>query len=564
MGAHEVFVSTEADKLNTVFANIKDRIDVIARAWTVADELSDEVTFEEFTLNGEYAKYDEDNHAITWYVGDMNPEKADAAGTVEDPYVYTMKYKVKLDPEFVGVYKASVAGTGVNTNKGASLYYLMTDDGEDLNKMPYDELVSRAKEVAFDHPAVKAFYADYTFTKLASATDIALEGAGFTVYKDGKAWTDEAISDASGKVSFEKLSAGSYKLVESTVPADMQEMDPMEFVVSYGKLLQKDGSAMPTKIYNDSLVPDSAVTLTIDMSGTMYRYKMDGKRYVDVAKAKALDFVNQYADSATSGKDLRMLAIASFDTDAKVVLNWVDVNTASGLAAAKKAINAMKVADNGSTSSNQVCTNFDAGVILTRNMMKLDAVKDIEKKFAIILSDGAPTVTVNEDTDAVGTIKSSFWGDQKDEWGKTYQIRRYGGGWTHPAEVARTLRYLGTGSNNLSDLTVNYRTEEGGTKEGIFIVGVGGDMSFKLFNDAVNGTSNGSRSADVKKKPAAFNNIDALADYNQTEIMKLTAGNWMGILADKVNGTYESANNSAALQSEFAKIIEVIKDVTNP
>ena len=299
---------------------------------------------------------------------------------------------------------------------------------------------------------------------------------------------------------------------------------------------------------------EAAVVLTIDMSGTMYRYKMGGKRYVDVAKAKALEFVNEYAAKVTNEGDKRLLAIARFDTDANVVLNWVDVATAEGLAAAKTAINGMKVKDNGSTSSNYVCTNFDAGVILTRNLLKQNAVSEISNKFAIILSDGAPTVTVNADTDTVGEIKSSFWGDQLDMNGKRYQIRRNGGGWTHPGEVDRTLKYLATGENNLADLTTSY----GENKEGIFFVGVGGDMSVKLFNDAVYGTRNGSRTTDVKRKPAAFNYVEALQGIAQADILKMTTADWLTNLANKVGGTYVSANDATALAAEFNAILTEI------
>jgi len=242
-----------------------------------------------------------------------------------------------------------------------------------------------------------------------------------------------------------------------------------------------------------------------------------------------------------------------------VVQDWVDVNTAAGLAAAEKAIKAMTVADNGSTSSKQVCTNFDGGVILTRNLLKQDAVKNVDRCFNILLSDGAPTVTVNSDTDTVGTIKSSFWGNQLDATGKKYQNARAGGGWTHPAEVSQTLTYL----NGVKDLTCSY-TVNGEKKEGIFIVGVGGQMSVKLFNDAVYGTSNGTRTSDVKKKPAAFNNVDALQGYTQAQILKLTTGDWMGILADRVGGTYASAANTTALNTEFTNIINAIKDTTTP
>lgn len=558
VGIDELYMASDIESgLLEAFGNIGERIEVLSKAWTVTDALSDEVAFDGFTLNGEYAEYDDADHEIKWSVGDMQPEDPEAAGTVDDPYVYTLKYKVILDPDYAGVFEASEAGTGVLTNKGATLYYLVVDGDEDLKKLPFDELKKRLQEAPFDHPAVKAFYADHEFTKLSTATNEALEGAGFTVYKNDAAYTDEIFSDAEGKVKFEDLSAGSYQLVETTVPEGMVAMAPINFVVSYGELTM-NGEAMPTELYNAPKVHDSAVTITIDMSGTMYRNKMGGSRYVDVAKAKAIDFVNKYAASATTESDVRMLAVAAFDTDAKVVLNWVDVNTESGLAAAKKAINGMRVVDNGNPSSNYVCTNFDGGVILTRNMMKQDVVEGVDLKYSIILSDGAPTVTVNADTNTVGTIKSSFWGKQLDGNGNIYQNARYGGGWTHPAEVANTLKYMGTGSDNLADLTAGYIDGSGNYKEGIFIVGVGGLMDFKLFNDAVYGTSNGTRSVDVKKKPTAFDKVEALSGLTSIDIMDMTTGEWMEILVDKVGGTYESAVNSEALEAEFDAILNNI------
>jgi len=161
---------------------------------------------------------------------------------------------------------------------------------------------------------------------------------------------------------------------------------------------------------------------------------------------------------------------------------------------------------------------------------------------------------VNSDTDTVGTIKSSFWGNQLDANGKKYQNRYCGGGWTHPGEVDRTLKYLATGSNTLADVTTSY----GDNKEGIFFIGVGGDMSVKLFNDAVYGTSNGTRTNDVKRKPAAFNHVEALQGFSQAEILKMTTGGWLQNLANKVNGTYESATNADGLQAQFNSILEAI------
>ncbi len=383
----------------------------------------------------------------------------------------------------------------------------------------------------------------------------ALAGAEFEV-RDAETQLVVArgTTDKNGNLTLE-LEAGAHLLVETKAPAGyMVAAKAVELTVNEDLTINVKNS--DTATYEGgvlefvNLPPHSAVVLTIDMSGTMYRYKMGGKRYVDVAKAKALEFVEDYAASAVNGSK-RMLAVTGFDTDAKLVQKWIDVSTASGLATAKKAINAMKVADNGSTSSNQVCTNFDGGVILTRNLLKQSTVEDIDRRFAIILSDGAPTVTVNSDTNTVGTIESSFWGNQLDMNGTKYQNKRCGGGWTHPGEVDRTLKYL----EGLDALTYDYNVN-GEKGSGIFIVGVGGDMSVKLFYDAVYGTKNGTRTTDVKKKPGAFNYVEALQGIKQEDIMKMTTGQWLENLADRVDGTYVSAAEATALEKQFQLILD--------
>ena len=391
----------------------------------------------------------------------------------------------------------------------------------------------------------------------------ALTGAEFTL--TGVSTKKTYTVDENGELTIAGLMPGSYELVETKAPSGylaasetivVTVADDGSVSVAENKSAEMNEEGVLVVVNH---LPHAAVVLTIDMSGTMYRYKMNSKRYVDVAKEKAVEFAKQYAASAPSADAKRMLSVVCFDTDAKIQQNWIDVSTESGLNTAVNAIKNIKVADNGSTSSNQVCTNFDGGVILSRNLLKQEAVNGIDRCFAIILSDGAPTVTVNQDTDTVGTIKSSFWGSQKDANGKQYQPARNGGGWTHPAEVDRTLTYL----KGLADLTCKYN-DDGKAKEGIFIVGVGGQMTVKLFNDAVYGTSNGTRTTDVMKKPAVFNYVDALEGYTQAQILKMTTGDWMKNLANRVEGTYEIATNTSGLQKQFTNILNTIKDTTTP
>jgi len=329
--------------------------------------------------------------------------------------------------------------------------------------------------------------------------------------------------------------------------------------------------------------PDSALVLTIDMSGTMHRNKMDGTRYVEVAKAEAKALVEKYAKNTVDFKynDLvtgeekdfestakRMVSVVVFDTDARVQQNWVDVNAntdtnGANLAAVTAAINSIRVTNctcggNDPYYCKHVCTNFDGGLMLTRNLLNAKAVEDIvedenDKSFAVILSDGAPTVSVNDDVTTVGTIKASFWdatNGQLTSAGEKYQKDGAGGGWTHPAEVEDNLDNL----SDVADLT---------TDKGVYIVGVGGLMNVKLFDEAVNSTANGGRDVlggpKIYKNNDAFNHVDALQGYTASEIMKLTTGDWMKILADKVGGSYKSATSKTAMTEVFNGIFAEIQ-----
>ncbi len=298
---------------------------------------------------------------------------------------------------------------------------------------------------------------------------------------------------------------------------------------------------------------DTAVVLTIDLSGTMYRTgnKMDGDYYIEVAKAKALEFVDKYAAADPEGVETsakRWLAVTRFDTDAAVVQNWVDVNTAAGLAAAKSAINGLSVHGGFDSYDDYVCTNFDGGVILTRNLLKQSkASKDFS--WGIILSDGAPTVTVNNAGNAalnnttVGTIKSSFWGNQEDADGNKYQNAKSGGGWTHYAEVMSTEKYMES-------------LAEAGN---VMIIGVGGLMNFRLFADAakvgLSSYSSGTRTNDVKNNIGIFREkVSLLSGKTDAELKEMTTGDWMTMLAGVAKGSYVAATNTKALEDEFAAI----------
>lgn len=293
VGVDDLYMASNIEEgLFESFGNIGDRIEVLSKAWKVSDELADEVVFDAFTFNGEFAFYNTNTHTIDWNIGDMEPD-SEAAGTVEDPYVYTLKYKITLNADYEGVFEASADNTGVKTDKGVNLCYFIADDSEDLKKLPFDELVERLHDAPFERPAVKAFYADCDFIKLNEATQAAIVGAGFTMFRDEAPWSEEVFSAEDGAVKFERISAGTYELKETTVPEGMYEMDPIVITVSYGKLTV-NGEEMAENVYNVPVLQAVSVVF-------------EGIKYLDGEIAGGFEF------ALTEGENLVSTAISGND-----------------------------------------------------------------------------------------------------------------------------------------------------------------------------------------------------------------------------------------------------------
>ena len=273
MGADAVFDSPEAGGLNTVFSEIKERIDMLAKAWVVTDEmggieLGDDVNFEGFTMNGEYAvaaaAAGDRNTTVSWSLGAMNPEAGN--GSVQDPYVYSLKYKVTLNSAKDNVKAVSLAhdaGTSAEavwTNNNASLQYFMVDK-EDLDSMTPEQIAASMRSADFARPSVKGIYGDYGFVKKNGETGTVMEGAGFTLYDSNDcAYGTEVFSDSGGKVIFTDIPRGDYTLKETTVPDGMQQMDDMAMKVSWGEVTAADGGTLPEEIGNwpiGSTFPDN-------------------------------------------------------------------------------------------------------------------------------------------------------------------------------------------------------------------------------------------------------------------------------------------------------------------
>ena len=271
VGADAVFDSPEADELNTVFADIKNRIDILAKAWTVSDELSDDVTFLNFVENGAYAGFTpasgDKNAAVSWSLGNMTPESGD--GSMSNPYIYTLKYKVKLNSAQDNVKATSLAHDadtsldGIWTGTNTKLQYFMIDK-EQLDKMTPDQIEAKLRAAAFEDLSVKGIYGDYEFIKKDKETDGVIEGVGFTLYDaSGKAYGSEVFSDSEGKVVFTDIPRGDYTLKETTVPDGMQQMSDLDSRISWGEITAVNGGEMPDVIYNwpvGAEIPDGGGT----------------------------------------------------------------------------------------------------------------------------------------------------------------------------------------------------------------------------------------------------------------------------------------------------------------
>ena len=178
------------------------------------------------------------------------------------------------------------------------------------------------------------------------------------------------------------------------------------------------------EITQSTASPDAAVTLILDVSGSMascavcgqhlysglfnsYYYHQDCPGHKNgakvaaedtrlaAAKATAAEFLQKFAASA-NGDARRMVSVVTFSTGA-TALNfgngtcWLDVADPDNLKTVIDAINHANA--NGGT-------NMDAGLRVAHALLKQDATSSIDYRYAILLSDGEPTYAAKGDFNA--------------------------------------------------------------------------------------------------------------------------------------------------------------------
>ena len=180
-------------------------------------------------------------------------------------------------------------------------------------------------------------------------------------------------------------------------------------------------------------VPDAAVVLTIDISGTMVSGKdmkhlgSSNVQRLAVAKYRAKEFLDNYVkgDKGNPAEGHRYVSVVTFNTDATRLYDWVDVSIPSNLTAVKNAIDRLSPPSSG---NEQAGTNFEGAMRLSGNQLEYatgtvaTAVKALPKtnKWTVVLSDGAPTIRIHNNQKTSKSLTSI--GSDKRAYGKNTNV----------------------------------------------------------------------------------------------------------------------------------------------
>lgn len=191
----------------------------------------------------------------------------------------TVKSTSKITVEYTATLNSkAVIGSAGNTNE-AKLEYANNPYGAGTGKTPWDKVI--------------AFTYKLTANKVDKNGD-PVDGAGFTLYKYNndtnsyEAVGAELKGDDTNPMTqfvFDRIDAGKYKLVETTVPAGYNKADDLEFEVAatydtdkndpvFGTLVIKDLSGKvlsegTDKVFTVDVSNGSAVTSIVNLSGTI-------------------------------------------------------------------------------------------------------------------------------------------------------------------------------------------------------------------------------------------------------------------------------------------------------
>ena len=146
---------------------------------------------------------------------------------------------------------------------------------------------------------------------------------------------------------------------------------------------------------------DAAVQLVIDTSGSMEGSRLrNTKNAINGTKDKK-GFLDNLLDGNKGGGKI-WVSVVEFASGAYTVCDWADIRTSKGLQDVKKAVKDLEAGGG---------TNLEAGLMLARNRLSMDEVKNAASKYTVLLTDGEPTWRCIEDSDSVKDIDQNLTSD---------------------------------------------------------------------------------------------------------------------------------------------------------
>ena len=269
--AHYFYGATSGE-LTDEFEKVTESITLLANAWSVQDSMGEFIKFLGFYDSGSLKSELKNEKGVYCKISDeeinWDLKKTGAAsldGNDKAPWVYSLKYKIRLDTTADGFAKE--AGKFVDTNQKATLTYVLDDKDTGKNYSgPY--------QVAFAKPQVKGYMAemdddddddeDIEFVKVDGDTEKEIPGVKFNLKLTDNHTTHTADSDYAkgvdavsgfddgkvdgddGEFEFDNVPSGHiYILTETEAAAGYGIGGPWTVKVDYGKVTVTDKDDKP-------------------------------------------------------------------------------------------------------------------------------------------------------------------------------------------------------------------------------------------------------------------------------------------------------------------------------
>ncbi len=214
------YAAKDANKLEGIFKEISELIQLQATAWIADDPIGVMFEFDGFVIEPEEQNqyfYNSDSKKITWNLRLCEPVKE------KDYSKYTLTYKIKLNT-LADHYKSE---TYYPTNGVTSVTYFIEQTEQDITSK------IESGTAYFNVPSAKGYAVDISFTKVNEDGTMQLTGAAFKLSCGNWIMTD--TSDTDGMVEFNDVPSGhEYTLEEITAPDGYEKADNIIIPVAFG------------------------------------------------------------------------------------------------------------------------------------------------------------------------------------------------------------------------------------------------------------------------------------------------------------------------------------------